>query len=240
MLLDSWPKNVKYKFFDNSYEYSTHYYKTDATILETEVKNNINAVSSELNIEALLLVNQIHSTKIIIDDGRNDYLDINADGIISTRKHIAVGVLTADCVPVLITNLKGDFIAALHCGWRGSANGIIKEFSTIIKTNFSNISALYAIIGPSISQKNYKVSKELYEIFCRLDPNYSKLFLKSVNEAFFYFDLQGFVTLELNKIGAIVIPSSTSQCSYDNKNYFSWRRSGGVEKRRILSTIYMN
>ena len=204
------------------------------------MQNNIRAVSSELNVEALLLVNQIHSTKIIIDDGRNDYGDIDADGIISTRKNIAIGVLTADCVPVLITNSKGNFIAALHCGWRGSAHGIIKEFSNILTTNFQNIGNLYAVIGPSISQKNYEVSQELYEIFCKLDHNYSHLFLKSNNEGCFYFDLQKFVILELGKIGVSVIPSSTYQCSYANENYFSWRRSRGIEKRRILSTICIN
>ncbi len=240
MFLNSWPKNIKYKIFDNSYKYSTHYYKSDATILENEVQNNISAVSSDLNVEALLLMNQIHSTKIILDDGRNDYRNIDADGIISTRKNIAIGILTADCVPVLITNLKGTFIAGLHCGWRGSANGIVQEFVNIIKTNLFNIGDLYAILGPSISQKNYEVSKELYQIFCKLDHNYNHLFLKSTNKGCFYFDLQQFVALELGKIGVIVIPSPTNQCSYDNKNYFSWRRSSGVEKRRILSTIYIS
>ncbi|MCF8462465.1 MAG: peptidoglycan editing factor PgeF [Rickettsiaceae bacterium] len=235
-----WPKNIKYQIFDNSYKDSTHYYKPEATISEAEIVNNISSVCKDLNAKKILLLKQVHSPKIIIDDGRDSYANIEADGIITTASNIAIGVLTADCVPVLITNSKGDFIASLHCGWRGTAAGIIKEFSTILERNFPFIDNLYAIIGPAISQRRYEVSKELYNIFCNIDNSYDDLFLKTDSKDSFYFDLPSLVEIELRKIGITTLTSTIRKCSYDNPECFSWRRSRGLEKRRILSAIMIS
>jgi polyphenol oxidase len=97
------------------------------------------------------------------------------DASITTCHQKVCVVLTADCLPILVTNKQGTFVAAVHAGWRGVENGILKN---IIKTSASNPHDILIYIGPAICQKHFEVGHEVMEQFIKLDPENSNFFIK--------------------------------------------------------------
>ena len=106
------------------------------------------------------LVNQIHSNKVI-QIYKNDH-HFTCDAIFTYEPNVIVAVRTADCVPVLLSNKQGSFVAAIHCGWRGLSAGIIHKTLDKIKTNYEDI---VAWIGPGISQQYFETDRDIYDIF---------------------------------------------------------------------------
>ena len=100
------------------------------------------------------LVNQIHSNKVI-QIYKNDH-HFTCDGIFTYEPNVIVAVRTADCIPVLLSNEQGSFVAAIHCGWRGLSAGIILEALKKIKTNGEDV---VAWIGPGISQQYFETAQ---------------------------------------------------------------------------------
>ena len=159
--------------------------------------------------------------------------------MITRNKKIALGVLTADCVPILIYDKRNEIIGCIHAGWKGALSGIIKK--TIIKIKKNNLSCdIIASIGPCISTKSYEVDLSFYKKFLAKAKKNKKYFI-SKNKNKKLFNLRKYVNdklLELN----VKVDHINKDTYKEKKNFFSYRRASKLKQNdygRCISTISM-
>lgn len=173
--------------------------------------------------ERIISLDQVHSDEIFIDNGCNlqESLQQEADGIISTQKNTAIVIKTADCVPILITNLEKTMIAGVHSGWRGSLAGINENMIATLEDMGFPAHTLLIGIGPGISQRNYEVGKEFYENFLNHDSS-SGIFFYCDENGKIYFDNKRYVYHKYEKLGAGAIEMIDID-TYADGRFFSYR-----------------
>lgn len=194
------------------------------------VLKNRNYLINRLNLPSSPeWLNQTHSRECVVIE-EDAYR--TADASITRKPNTVLVIMTADCLPILLTNQNGDEIAAIHAGWRGLANGIIE--STLTKMN-SKPDTLLAWIGPAICQKCYTTGKEVYEQFIHNYPFSASDFI-SQNDVFLA-NLPGIAKQILEQQGIRV--SQSGVCTFeDSSRYFSYRQE--KQTGRIASLIWFN
>ena len=172
----------------------------------------------------LVLLNQIHSNKYYFIKGyKLNKNKLAGDALITDRRKVILGVLTADCVPILVFDKKLKIISAIHAGWKGAYKGIIKKVISHFIKKGSESKNIIAAIGPCISQKNYEIKKGFKSKFLKQSPR-NKFFFKKVNNKT-YFSLNKYVNSQLKSLGVKKI-DIIDQDTYNQKNnFFSARRS---------------
>jgi polyphenol oxidase len=232
---------VYYKIFDRTYAASSGKYSKDkatsAAIL-AEIEKNIDHIKNKYEAKELVILKQVHGNNIVDANDINYQVHQEGDGSVATRKNIALGILTADCVPVLLASIDGSVIGAAHCGWKSAKNNIVSKLCDKMRQHGAG--KIKAIIGPAIQQKSYEVSEEYYENFIYDDEMYKRFFIHSKRQDHYMFDLPGYVKLKLEQENidiSIVIGDDTYEIE---EKYPSFRRS--VHKNQpynqnILSTI---
>jgi len=203
----------------------------------------INKKDSEINVQEnkkillksfggvysnIFLLSQKHTNKIVpVDDNWEEKVQQNsgileADGLISERKGILIGVLTADCVPLLMSTADGKWVAAVHVGWRGALEGIIENAVSQLR-KFSPDDEIVAAVGPCIQQHNFEVGPDLVSAFHQKYMSSKGFFLRKENRT--YFNLEGFVRFRLqdHDIHNITLTHIDTYSRPDQ--FFSYRRS---------------
>lgn len=177
--------------------------------------------TSPLNLATL---HQHHSADVFVAAGGIEQDRPKADGIVTNTPGTAVGVVTADCGPVLFADPENKVIGAAHAGWRGAFDGVLQNtIDQMIKLGAKRES-ITASLGPCISQKNYEVGPEFYQRFLDKDESLSKYFKPSEKPDHYLYDLNTFIQDQLNSAG--VISEDLAICTYDEDNgYFSYRRT---------------
>ena len=224
-------KNLKHGFFNRIGGKSKKIYNSlncgsGSKDNSLNVKKNLQIVKKKIDSTAknIFLLHQIHSNKFVyIDQKRTFRSKPKADAVITNQKNVPIGVLTADCVPILICDERKKLIAAIHAGWKGAYKGIIKKVINFMIKKGCKESSIIAAIGPCISQKSYNVKEDFKKKFIKKDKK-NKIFFKRKKDML-YFDLPNFVKsqLKINKIRNIDMMNVDT---YDKKNnFFSARRS---------------
>jgi hypothetical protein len=206
------------------------------------VIKNINIVVKKTNSKFgnLILLKQHHSNKIINFDNFLIKKRYKADGIITSIPKFSLGILTADCVPILVADKENKIIAAIHSGWKGANSGIIENLIKKFKEKKSKISNLIVAIGPCIAKKNYEVQKDFINKIKLRNQNYKKYFTNKNMKI--YFNLRLFVHDKFLKLGIpkINIEHINKDTYSDYKNFFSYRRSlhnNELDYGRCISVI---
>ena len=167
----------------------------------------------------LVTAYQTHSTNIAIIDADNADTRPHADALITTSPAIAIGVLTADCVPILLADAQSGVVAAIHAGWRGAHAGIIGKVVARLCALGAHRHNVRAVIGPAISQAAYEVGAEFYERF-----NAPDLFMPAARPDHYLFDLPRFIAQELAAEG--IATHNLDLCTYRREDlFFSYRRA---------------
>lgn len=118
----------------------------------------------ELYRKFAILPDQTHSINVAVSTfGKERYPD--TDALITSLPGQPIGVITADCVPILIYSPDIRMVAAIHAGWRGTLNGIVNETISVMESHAAEIAKMKVFFGPSISMENYEVSDELADAF---------------------------------------------------------------------------
>ena len=183
------------------------------------VKRKINK-----NCKNIILLNQIHSNKFIfINKNYKKKRKFKADAIITNQKKLPIGVLTADCVPILICDKKKNIIAAIHAGWKGAYKNILIRVVKFMLKKDCHIKDIHVAIGPCISQKNYNVKEDFFKKFIKKDKKNTKFFKKRKN--LLYFDLPGYIKSQLKIMKISNIDHINIDTFEYKNNYFSARRS---------------
>lgn len=175
---------------------------------------------------------QTHSTRVVKADLSKAVPD--ADASYTTDKGIVCAVMTADCLPILLTNASGDFVAAIHAGWRGLNNDIIAQ--TILKLSQFSPNDMLAFIGPAINQECFEIGKEVKESFLATDTAIAPFFIPSINNEKFMADLRGIAEYKLYKSG--LLPQNITNpkiCTKCNHNwFFSYRENPNTGRMASL------
>ena len=187
----------------------------------------------------LILMHQTHSNKVVEIKKNNYHKKILADAMFTKMSGVALGVLTADCVPIIIYETRNKIIGCIHAGWKGASSGIINNTITKIKKINSNCK-IFASVGPCIGRKSYEVDMNFYKKFISKSLN-NKIYFTKKNKLKMFFNLRKFVTDKLLKLGVIV--DQVNRDTFAEKtNFFSYRRSCKLKQKdygRCISTICM-
>jgi hypothetical protein len=237
------PPNVRIKVFDKSFQKSTHLYgmyRFEDENKRQEIRQNFQAITSELKAQHLLILKQEHSNIICDADSLADAMCFpEADGVVTTRKNFALAIQSADCVPVLLASHNPSVIGAVHCGWRGTKNDIL--FYMIKAMQDKGASNITAFIGPAIQQNSYEIDSTFYQVIINTEPHGSFLFKPSLKNSHYFFDLPGFVIMKLKNLGIMNVINCAEDTYGNPEKYFSYRRDTHLnikgKKTNILSTI---
>ena len=180
-------------------------------------------------------LNQTHTNLILDLDNPPEILGPSYDAALTRQPNKVCVVMTADCLPILLTDTKASFVAAVHAGWRGLHDSIIAK-----SIDLANISreSIIAYIGPAICQEHFEVGHDIYKLFVELNP-YNSRYFKVKNSIKFNCDLVAIACYQLEQLG---IPRAqiylSKQCTYcNNEQFYSYRKE--KETGRFASLIWI-
>ena len=223
-------KNIKHFFFSRKKGFSKGVYRSLNCGLGSKdskfrIKKNLNFVSKKLQIKEknLKLMYQTHSNKVSIITRKNlGKKRFHSDAMITTLKGIGIGVLTADCVPILLYENKKRIVGCIHAGWRGAFLGIIEN--TIKKISKINPNSnIIACVGPCIGKKNYEIDNKFYKKFITQSKK-NRIYFSPGRANKKLFDLRKFVCEKLKRLN-VKIDNLKYDTFQDKNNFFSYRRS---------------
>ena len=165
-------KNINHCFFSRKGGFSKGIYRSlNCGQGSKDNKKNVNKNLSlilkkmKINEKRLSLMHQTHSNKVIVISKKNkNSKKFNSDAIITKMKGCALGVVTADCVPIILYDIKNQIIGCVHAGWKGASSGIIENTIKKFKKLNSN-NKIFASVGPCIGKKSYEVDINFYKKF---------------------------------------------------------------------------
>lgn len=170
---------------------------------------------------------QIHSpTAVIVEAPFTRETMPQADALVTNTPGVAVGVLTADCAPVLFADSTAGVVAAAHAGWKGAISGVLEDTLAKMVLLGATLENITACIGPCIAQDSYEVGQEFSAHFCATDPDYADFFTPTPEkENHFQFDLPGFVKQRLGKAGVLQVERMAQDTYVLEDEFFSYRRA---------------
>lgn len=218
------------------------------------VSENRRRVRERLNLSALITLSQIHSHRVETvaagDATQKESLAIDrvlaekdvrgpqADALVTDRPGIGLGILTADCGPVLFADPSASVIGAAHAGWRGALNGVLERTLEAMERLGARRNRINAALGPTIAQPSYEVDTEFYERFYQADPDNARFFVPSTPiryEPFpthieqtiraYQFDLPGYICHRLLQSGLRQVESVDIDTYKNESRCFSYRRA---------------
>ena len=206
----------------------------------SKINSNRALVSNLMGIKTsdLITLKQMHSSDVINITERIEPDEIEGDSMVTSKEGICLGILTADCAPILFGDFEKKIIGAAHAGWKGLYGGIVENTLEKMMQLGAKMKNICVAIGPCIQKNNYEVGIEFYERFINKDRTYKKFFLKENNKILF--DLPGSISFRLRLQGIRNI-QSLNKCTFsEKKNYFSFRRNQKNKLGdcgRMISTI---
>jgi len=209
------------------------------------VAANRAVVAGEMGVgpDALLGVTQVHGDGVVtvprggvvppwrVGQGPR------ADALVSDDSAVALGVITADCGPVLFSDRSGRVVGAAHAGWRGAAGGVLE--ATLLAMRALGAGEVVACVGPCIGRESYEVGPDMRREVLALDGKGERFFVPGVREGHYQFDLAGYCVARLERAGveasALYVDTLT-----DSRRFFSHRRrtlAGGGAIGHQISVI---
>ena len=206
------------------------------------VTENRLRVASELGARELVSLSQIHSPIVhTLDSAPPQRLE--GDAMVTATPGLALGILTADCAPVLLADPRARVIGAAHAGWKGALGGVLEATLDAMEKLGADRSQIVAAIGPCISQANYEVGWDFRDRFLEQGLRNRKFFTPSGKEGHYRFDLEDYAAHRLTKAG-IASVEKIGICTYPPENgFFSFRRTthaGEPDYGRQVSAILLN
>lgn len=242
-------KKINHSFFSRKNGFSKGIYSSLNCGLGSKdekrnVLKNINFVKKKIKAKQLCLVHQVHSNKIIelkrIPKNFKQIRIGKADGIFTGLSNVGIGILTADCAPILFFDNQKKFICCVHAGWKGAFKNIVKTAVLLFKKNKISPQNINACVGPCIGEKSYEIKIDFLKKIIAKKKSYKKCFIFKKKKIFF--NLRKFITLKL--LESAISKNNISHIAKDtyvNKSlFYSYRRSiifNKADYGRNISTI---
>lgn len=237
--------NINHHFFNKSFVNSSHrYIKKQDLNNNDEITNNLTEIKKFTKAKKISILQQTHSADCVIIEGNYDECNITCDAQVTNQPGIGLGILTADCLPVLLADPVNLVVGAIHAGWKGAINNIFENTITSMTKLGADISNINLLLGPCISQESYEVGPEFYQKFLEEQASNSKFFIESRRrEGFFHFDLRSYSEDKIIKRGITKIHHIRDDTYAKKDLYPSYRRSvitGEVYNQSLLSFIIID
>jgi YfiH family protein len=211
-----------------------------------QMRENRSRVAAHLGtgFERLLSCHQIHSPDVATVtapwpiDARPE-----ADAMVTTQKGVALGVLTADCAPVLFADAKNGVIGAAHAGWRGAVSGVLENTVLAMEKLGAVRATIRAAVGPCIHWQSYEVGPEFPAPFLAESDDHKRFFRPAFKSDRYLFDLPGYVESKLRALKLGSVDGSAADTLPDEKRFFSYRRAclnGGKRTGSLISAIMLS
>ena len=242
-------ENIKHCFFSRKNGFSKGYYSSlncglGSSDNRKNVLMNLNSVCKKIGCkdENLITLNQIHSNKVLYFENESSIKNkLSGDAIVTRVKNVAIGILAADCAPILLYDDTKKIIGCIHSGWKGALDGIIRNTVNKFKELNSNMDNVIAVVGPCIGKKSYEVKIDLYEKFVKQNLKYEEFFKKTEDKKYI-FDLRAFINNEISDSNIKNIENIEMDTFSEKEFFYSYRRSflkGEKDYGRCISVILM-
>jgi YfiH family protein len=188
-------------------------------------ENRRRAVAAVLPDAALVTLHQVHSAEAIIatapfaDDARP-----HADALATDRPGILLGILTADCVPVLFADVDAGVVGAAHAGWKGALGGVTDATVAAMESLGARRDRIAAAIGPCIARASYEVDDSFLARFCAADPA-NEFFFADGRPGHHQFDIEAYVVARIAAAGVRNIEALGLDTYANEDRFFSYRRA---------------
>lgn len=197
------------------------------------VQQNRQLIENRLNFPSEpVWLNQVHGSKVL-DLPLEPKVSISADSCFTSQANTVCTIMTADCLPVLVCDKKGSQVAAIHCGWRGIAGGVIEN--TIEKFSCS-MDEIYVWLGPAIGPNSFEVGIDVYNIFVESVDKTASAFIKQKEGNKWLANIYTLAKLKLNSLGIKSIYGGNFDTYSQNDLFFSYRRD--KQTGRMASFIW--
>jgi len=183
------------------------------------------------DLENPLLLQQIHSTRVVVFDGKNQQEPM-ADAWVTRCPNVKLTLKTADCAPVLFADEQAHVIGAAHAGWRGALTGILESSLLTMVQEGADLSRIKAAIGPCIHVQSCPVQEDMERLFSKDMASFFPAYPDGQN----HFDMVGYVCERLGRAG--VLPENIDVIDIDtftDMNYNSFRRDAEKSERQFSS-----
>ena len=144
--------------------------------------------------------------------------------MVTERGDIALGIVTADCAPVLFMDLRRNIVGAAHAGWRGAAHGILEATITAMTALGATTGHIVAAIGPCIAQQSYQVGADLRDVVLARSEADAVFFNPGQRDQHWQFDLPGYCAARLRSAGVRQVEVIGADTLVDEDRFFSHRR----------------
>lgn len=200
-------------------------------------ENRRRAAGAVLPGAALVSVHQIHSPEVaMVDEPWGDDERPRADALVTRRSGILLGIVTADCAPVLLADREGGVVGAAHAGWRGAHGGVLENTVEAMIALGAERARIVAAIGPCIAQPSYEVGEDFRAQFAGEDAR----FFAPGRPGHWQFDLPGYAAMRLRSAGVGTVEALGSDTYADAARFYSYRRAvhrGKADYGRMISLV---
>ena len=189
---------------------------------------------------ALATLYQVHSARVVVMQKPEDAAGQRADAMVTDRPGIALGILTADCAPLLFCDPAAGVIGAAHAGWKGARFGVAAATLQAMERLGARRHRIRAAIGPTIGPQSYEVGPEFPAHFLSQAPETARFFRRPAGAARAYFDLPGYLEAQLRSLGLTGLVNLARDTVAEPERFFSYRRSVLLKEPdygRLLSAI---
>jgi YfiH family protein len=190
------------------------------------VAENRTRARAALGGQVLVGLFQVHGAKVVVvDEPWGDEARPQADALVTRRRGIALGIVTADCAPVLFLDAEAGVIGAAHAGWRGALAGVLEATVAAMERLGAARGRIRAAIGPTIAQASYEVAADLRDAVLAADPAHARFFTDGARAGRWCFDLPGFCAAALTRAGVGRISDLGLDTYAEPARFFSYRRA---------------
>lgn len=212
--------------------------------LREHVLENRRRAMAALGAPPLVTLYQVHSADaVIVTEPWQIGEAPHADAMATSTPGIALGILTADCAPVLLTDKKARVIGAAHAGWKGALGGVTDSVIAAMESLGATRQNIAAAIGPCIAQASYEVDSGFRDRFLAAAPNNDVFFRVSDRDGHFRFALEDYVAARLADAGIAAVEKLSADTYAAEDKFFSFRRTthkGEPDYGRDLSAIVLH
>ena len=203
-------------------------------------QNRARAAAAVLPGARLTAVYQVHSARCVtVTEPWSESARPEADALVTDRPGILLGIVTADCAPVLLADREAGVVGAAHAGWKGALAGVTDNTIAAMEALGARRAAIVAAIGPCIAQASYEVDEAFAARFDAADPATIRFFAPGT-AGHRQFDLEGYVALRLEAAGVGAVERLGLDTYADPSRFYSFRRAthhGEADYGRQLSLV---
>jgi len=242
---------ISHGFFTRNDGVSTGIYQSlncgagtkDAT---ENVHENRKRVAAAVNTQEgnLVSLHQVHGDVVVnVTTPWDMQSRPQADAMVTSKRGIALGILTADCVPVLFADKQNGIIGAAHAGWKGAFGGVVEQTLKSMQALGAQLEHIAAAIGPAIGHQSYQVGAEFRDTFIQRSPANDVFFTPSSEQGYFLFNIKGFVRKVLADSNVLDVNTLANDTYLEEGGFFSYRRATHRKEAdygRQISVIMLN